>query len=125
MRCHGYNTDFPVVFDQLKAILKPYEPRLSVTADGSEGYSLDTHQPGPNKKPMFFGAAVIKKNYVSFHLMPVYVHPELLNGISDILRKRMQGKSCFNFKALDEDTLAELRQLTERGFEAFRKDGLV
>ncbi len=117
--------DFPTVFDQLKAVLKPYEPRLSVTANDSEGYSLDTHQLGPNKKPMFFGAAVIKKNYVSFHLMPVYVHPELLEGISDGLRKRMQGKSCFNFKALDEDTLAELRQLTERGFEAFRKDGLV
>ncbi len=117
--------DFPTIFDQLKAVLKPYEPRLSVTANDSEGYSLDTHQLGPNKKPMFFGAAVIKKNYVSFHLMPVYVHPELLEGISDGLRKRMQGKSCFNFKALDEDTLAELRQLTERGFEAFRKDGLV
>lgn len=117
--------DFPTVFDQLKAVLKPYEPRLSVTANDSEGYSLDTHQLGPNKKPMFFGEAVIKKNYVSFHLMPVYVHPELLEGISDGLRKRMQGKSCFNFKALDEDTLAELRQLTERGFEAFRKDGLV
>ena len=117
--------DFPAVFAQLKVILKPYEPRLSVTANDSEGYSLDTHQLGPNKKPMFFGAAVIKKNYVSFHLMPVYVHPELLEGISDGLRKRMQGKSCFNFKALDEDTLAELRQLTERGFEAFRKDGLV
>ena len=117
--------DFPTVFDQLKAVLKPYEPRLSVTANDSEGYSLDTHQLGPNKKPMFFGAAVIKKNYVSFHLMPVYVHPELLEGISDGLRKRMQGKSCFNFKALDEDTLAELRLLTERGFEAFRKDGLV
>ena len=117
--------DFPAVFDQLKAILKPYEPRLSVTIDSSEGYSLDAPKAGPNKKPMFFGAAVIKKNYVSFHLMPVYVHPELLEGISDGLRKRMQGKSCFNFKAVDEDTLAELRQLTERGFEAFRKDGLV
>lgn len=117
--------DFPAVFDQLKTILKPYEPRLSVAADGSEGYSLDAPKPGPNKKPMFFGAAVIKKNYVSFHLMPVYVHPELLEGISDGLRKRMQGKSCFNFKALDEDTLTELRQLTERGFKAFQKDGLV
>jgi len=118
-------SDFPAVFDQLKVILKSYEPRLSVTADGSEGYSLDAPKPGPNKKPMFFASAVINKNYVSFHLMPVYVHPELLEGISDGLRKRMQGKSCFNFKAVDEATLAELRQLTERGFDAFLKDGLV
>lgn len=117
--------DFPTVFDQLKAVLKPYEPRLSVTANDSEGYSLDTHQLGPNKKPMFFGAAVINKNYVSFHLMPVYVHPDLLEGLSDNLRKRMQGKSCFNFKAVDDDTLAELSRLTDRGFEAFRKVGLV
>ena len=117
--------DFPAVFDQLKTILKPYEPRLSVTIDSSEGYSLDAPKPGLNKKPMFFGAAVIKKNYVSFHLMPVYVHPELLESLSDQVRKRMQGKSCFNFKALDEHTLVELRQLTERGFDAFRKDGLV
>ena len=117
--------DFPTVFDQLKAVLKPYEPRLSVTANDSEGYSLDTHQLGPNKKPMFFGAAVIKKNYVSFHLMPVYVHPELLEGISDGLRKRMQGKSCFNFKTLDKNTVAELRELTERSFEVFRKDGYL
>ena len=117
--------DFPTVFDQLKAVLKPYEPRLSVTANDSEGYSLDTHQLGPNKKPMFFGAAVVKKNYVSFHLMPVYVHPELLEGISDGLRKRMQGKSCFNFKTLDKNTVAELRELTERSYEVFRKDGYL
>ena len=117
--------DFPTVFDQLKAVLKPYEPRLSVTANDSEGYSLDTHQLGPNKKPMFFGAAVVKKNYVSFHLMPVYVHPELLEAISDTLRKRMQGKSCFNFKTLDKNTVAELRELTERSFEVFRKDGYL
>ena len=117
--------DFHAVFAQLEAILKPYEPRLSITAGSSEGYSLDTHQLGPNKKPMFFGAAVIKKNYVSFHLMPVYVHPELLEGLSNNLRKRMQGKSCFNFKAVDDDTLAELSRLTDRGFEAFRMDGLV
>ena len=117
--------NFPAVLEQLKALLKSYEPHLAVTVDDAAGYSLDSPKLGPNKKPMFFGAAVIKKNYVSFHLMPVYVHPELLDGISDTLRKRMQGKSCFNFKALDEDTLAELRQLTERGFEAFLKDGLL
>ena len=118
-------TDFPAVFEQLKAILEPYAPHTVVTAEGEAGYSLDAPKPGPNKKPMFFASAIVNKNYVSFHLMPVYVHPELLDGISDILRKRMQGKSCFNFKALDEDTLAELRQLTERGFEAYVQDGLV
>jgi hypothetical protein len=27
----------------------------------------------------------------------VYLEPSLLDEISDALRKRMQGKSCFNF----------------------------
>lgn len=119
------NAEFPVVFEQLKAILKPFEPMMSVTVDGEASYSLDAPKPGPNNKPMFFGSAIVNKNYVSFHLMPVYVHPELLNGISEPLRKRMQGKSCFNFKAVDQAALAELAQLAKRGFDAYRTDGLV
>ena len=117
--------DFPVVFDQLKAILKPYEPRLSVTVDSSEGYSLDTHQLGPNKKPMFFGAAVIKKNYVSFHLMPVYAKPELLDALSPALKSRMQGKSCFNFAQIDQPLFQELATLTKAGFASYEEQGFV
>jgi hypothetical protein len=49
------------------------------------------------KKVIFFGAAQIKKNYVSFYLMPVYMFmfPKLLDNISPELKKHMQGKSCF------------------------------
>ena len=88
-----------------------------------EAFSLDAPKKG--KKTMFFGAVQIMKRYVSFHLMPVYVHPELLEGLSDDLRRRMQGKSCFNFTHIDEAQLAELARLTERGMAAFREDGLV
>ena len=28
-------------------------------------------------KPMYFGSVLIQKNYVSFHLFPVYTNPEL------------------------------------------------
>ena len=122
---HGNNTRLPNSLRPTQGRPEPVRASDFPSPQSEAGYSLDSPKLGPNKKPMFFGAAVIKKNYVSFHLMPVYVHPELLEGISDGLRKRMQGKSCFNFKALDEDTLVELRQLTERGFEAYRQDGLV
>lgn len=117
--------EFLAVFHRLREILQQCEPHMDVTTSTAEGYSLDTRKPGPNKKPMYFGSAAIKKNYVSYYLMPVYVHPELLEGVSDQLRKRMQGKSCFNFKAVDEEALAELRELTAKGFAAFQKDGLV
>ena len=65
------------------------------------------------------------KNYVSFHLMPVYGHPPLLAGISPALKKRMQGKACFNFTAIDEALFTELADLTARGYAAFAKVGYL
>jgi len=69
---------------------------------------------------IFFGAAQIKKNYVSFYLMPVYMFPELLKGISPELKKHMQGKSCFNFKKVDPELFKELTKLTKLSVEKFR-----
>jgi hypothetical protein len=59
------------------------------------------------------------KAYVSFHLMPVYASSELVNAISPELKKRMQGKSCFNFKTPDEKLFKELAKLTRAGFKLF------
>ena len=62
---------------------------------------------------MWFGAVRIGKAYVSYHLMPLYMNPTLTGTISTALRKRMQGKSCFNFKTAPEpEILAELKRLT-------------
>jgi hypothetical protein len=101
--------------------LKNYEQRLIVVADEPGRYSLNTPFVEMYKKEVFFGAAQVNKNYVSYHLMPVYVYPQLLEGISKDLKKHMQGKSCFNFKSLDEALFAELGRLTEKGFEMFKE----
>ncbi len=114
--------DFPIVFEQLKNILKPYEPKLTLTADTSDAYSLDGPYSEKWKKVIFFGAAQIKKNYVSFYLMPVYMYPELLKDISPELKKRMQGKSCFNFNKVEPDLFNELASLTRKGVEKFKKE---
>jgi hypothetical protein len=108
------NDDFQAIFNHLKPILLQHEAGLTVTADTATDYALDTQQAGPNGKPLFFGAVQIKKNYVSFHLMPVYMHPDLLDGISPALKKRMQGKSCFNFKSIEPALFDELSMLTQR-----------
>ncbi len=113
-------TDFPLVFEQLKSILKPYAKNLTITADTSTAYSLDGSYSEKYKKVIFFGAAQIKKNYVSFYLMPVYMFPELLKGISPELKKHMQGKSCFNFKKVDPELFKELTKLTKLSVEKFR-----
>lgn len=114
--------EFPLVFKKLKSILKPFAKRLTVKSDTPEAYYLDGPYSEKWKKELFFGAAQIKKNYVSFYLMPIYMCPDLLINISPELKKHMQGKSCFNFKNIEPPLFDELAQLTKQGFERFIKE---
>jgi hypothetical protein len=116
------NNDFPVVFEQLKNILKPYAEKLTVKVDTSDTYYIDGPYSEKWKKQLFFGSAQVKKNYVSFYLMPVYMYPELLQEISPDLKKRMQGKSCFNFKKVESDLFDELAVLTRKSVEKFQQE---
>jgi len=117
--------NFQSAFKKLKSILKKYEPHLTVTGNNADAYSLDAGFSEKYKRVVFFGSVQIKKNYVSCYLMPVYMFPELLQGISPNLRKRMQGKSCFNFAATDEEVFRELALLTKKGFEKFKQEKLL
>ncbi len=114
--------DFPVVFEQLKNILKPCEDQLTVKTNTSDTYYLDSPYSEKWKKELFFGSAQIKKNYVSFYLMPVYMYPELLDNISPELKRHMQGKSCFNFKKVEPALFEELAVLTRKGAEKFKEE---
>jgi hypothetical protein len=116
------NARFQPVFQGLRAILQPYAPHLTVKHDSEELYSLDGSYSQKYKQDLFFGSTQVKKNYVSFYMMPVYMHPELLEAISPGLKKRMQGKSCFNFKNVDEALFEELAELTKRGYERFKQE---
>ncbi len=102
-------------FAALRKILASHAKELKVTADGPKGYSLNTPYSMKWKKELFFGAVQVMKNYVSFHLFPVYMFPDLLDGISEELKARMQGKSCFNFRAPDAALFQELAALTKAG----------
>ena len=119
------NAQSPAVFAELKQALTPHASDLLVTADTPEAYSLDTPYSEKWKKQLFFGSVEIKKNYVSVHLFPVYMYPDLLDAVSDDLKKRMQGKSCFNFKRPDPALQEELVDLTRRGFDRLRSEGIV
>jgi hypothetical protein len=115
--------EFERIFHALRGILVDHAPRLVVVVDAPGRFHLDTGSAAPNGGPLFFASAQIKRNYVSFHLMPVYMHPALLVPVSPALRKRMQGKSCFNFKRLDPLLISELAALTRSGFDAFAEAG--
>jgi len=116
---------FEPIFIRLRKILQNYSKRLTVTEDSPNRYclSLATHSHPRLKGPMPVAWVQIGKAYVSYHLMAVYGYPQLLDACSKELRSRMQGKSCFNFKNIDESLFTELADLTERGFTAFKKAG--
>ena len=112
--------NFRVVFEQLKALLHAFEPPLVVQADTPDNYTLEAPSSLKYPKGFFFGSVRQGKNYVSYHLMPIYMFPDLLEGMSERLKKRMQGKSCFNFTAIDEAYITELTQLTQAGIERIK-----
>jgi hypothetical protein len=117
--------EFKEAFQRLREILVPYAAKLNVVADTDTNYYLETHYVMENKRRLFFAAVRLGKAYVSFHLMPVYASPEIINGLSPELRKHMQGKSCFNFKTVDEKLFKELEKLTKLGFKKFSDPAFV
>lgn len=106
--------DLAAVHDRLRAILVPYFGSLSVTKDSPDGVAVE--YPGLEGKPWGFVAATrLGERYVSFYLMSVYAMPDLLDSMSPELRRRMQGKSCFNFTKIDEPLMTELEAITAAG----------
>ena len=125
MGTNGKQDQREAAFGALRQILTPYAAHMTVDRDEPDDYYLTAGVHPRTGKPTFFGAAQIKKSYVSFHLMPVYIYPDLLEAASESLRSRMQGKSCFNFRAPDQALFDELAELTRRGFERYESEGLL
>jgi hypothetical protein len=113
------------VFAVLKSVMAPFAAKLDTKQDDDSVLYVDTRYIQKNKKPMYFGAVMLKKSYVSYHLMPVYVKPEILKGLSPELKNRMQGKSCFNFSEIDKPLFKELAALTKAGFQSYKDQGFV
>jgi hypothetical protein len=114
-------SEFETVFLELRDLLRKHAGSLQVKDDGPTSYWLETGVHPQLKKRMCAAGVEIRKGYVSYHLMAVYVSPELLDSVSRKLKARMQGKSCFNFKVSDPVLFAELEQLTLRGFAGFSR----
>jgi hypothetical protein len=108
------------VFAALKDILEPYEKELHVLPYKPEYYCLVTRLAVHKGKPVWFAAIRMGKNYVSYHFMPVYMNAAMQKRIPAELKKRMQGKACFNFSEVDAALFRQLSELTAAGFEGYR-----
>ena len=102
--------DLHEVETRLRAILEPYRDQLTVSKEGPEGMYLEL--PGYEGTPWgYVGGTRVGKAYVSYYLMGAY-DGGLQSSMSPELRKRMQGKTCFNFTKVDEQLFSELERIT-------------
>lgn len=114
-------TNFQSTFETLRAVLERNSKNLIVSADKPGDFQVASATlKDRSGRPLFLGAVQIRKNYVSYHLIPVYAVPKLLKTLSPDLKKRMQGKSCFNFTTVEKTHAKELDALTKAGFEAMK-----
>jgi hypothetical protein len=120
-------SDFGTVFQSLREIMARHESALVVKADKPGNYTVVSPKPYKpyNNKELYFGAVMTQKNYVSYHLFPLYIFPKLAQGLSPELKKRKQGKACLNFSSVDEGLFQQLDALTRKGFEEFRRRELL
>ena len=118
-------TDFSIIFTRLRSILQDHASTFHVSVDTADHYCLEIKYSKMFKKAFTVAWFMISKSYVSFHYMPIYFAPVLQKELSTGLKARMQGKSCFNFKTVDEGLFEELRQLTKKGFDLSKKMNIV
>ncbi|OYW16323.1 MAG: hypothetical protein B7Z39_01645 [Novosphingobium sp. 12-64-8] len=108
------------VFAALRETMLRSGSSMHVTQDEPGNLVLKTPWIEPGKaEPAWFGAVQLKKNYVSCHLMPLYALPGLRANLDPDLLKRMQGKSCFNFKKVEPALFDALERLTEECATAY------
>jgi hypothetical protein len=116
---------FAAAFFGLKRIFAPHVKHLNVNADTRSRFYLETKAPTYKGKPLFFGAVISGRTYVSFHLMPLYWDESLRKKVSPELKKHMQGLSCFNFTGPEPVLFRELGKLTSAGLALYRRKNLL
>lgn len=114
--------DLAPVFAALRKLLESYRGSLAVQTDKPGSYHTEIPTILHRKKPLYFAGVRTGKNYVSFHLLYMYFHPTAKKALSPALKKRMQGKACFNFTTVDEDCFAELGRLIGDGLKIFKSE---
>jgi hypothetical protein len=81
--------DLAPVFARFKQVLDSCPGGWVVNGDPESYTYLESATAVCRGRPLWFAGVRKGKNYVSFHLMPVYACPELLKGMSSALKKRM------------------------------------
>ena len=126
--------DFDATFELLCAMLRDHAEGLTVAEDSANRFCLEAVPGlatlaawgGKARRPAIPVAWVERgKTYVGYHLMGLNGNSALVDRLSDGLKARMQGKTCFNFRRASEAPLDELNEVTAASIAALRRAGYV
>ncbi len=113
------------IFDEITRIFSKYTPPLTVVSKFDSRYELvskkEVEIAGRKFKELYFGAAIIQKNYVGFYMMTIYMHTELIEKIPENLKKCLKGKSCFHIKKWDAQMKKDIEKTVKDGFDCYKK----
>jgi hypothetical protein len=117
------------IYRGLKIILKRCEGPFQPKVDGDRSYDLwsfkDLVIAGRKRKEVFFASIVIRKTYVGFYYMPIYIDVGLSNVFKPELLKLLKGKSCFYIRDLSPDIASQIEEALKIGYELYKERGWV
>jgi hypothetical protein len=128
------NAELRSVFARLRELLAAHASEFAIAFDTTDRYGLEAPA-GPATLRAWGGKArapiipiawvEVRKAYVSYHLIGIEGNKKLLATLSQPLRARMHGKTCFNFKVADEVPIPELESITAESFGGLRRTGFI
>jgi hypothetical protein len=100
---------------RLLAILVPYEDRL----EWASIYGNRALRRRGAAAHQWFAFVKPASKHVGFYLLPLHAWPELREGLSPALARRLTGASALTFPAFDEALFTELEELVARAYERY------
>ena len=111
-----------VIFEALAAVLAPYLHLFEAEMHPRMGYCLKTWGEWPTE--VYFAGVQWSEEGLHFHLFPLQKHPNLIDGVSEELRRHRQGTISFRFDTFEPELFAELAAMTSVAFDTLRADGV-
>ena len=119
------------IFSTIKKVLQDHCPPLVEKQDKKETYEVIGNIPAPYRYKkeiipgMFFAAAVMRKDNVSFYFFCNYIHPEEFQKLAPTAMMHLDGKSCFHFKKEEQAPEKELRAMVKKGITLYKREGWI
>lgn len=122
--------DLTAIQAYLIEVLQGQKKVLKAVIDTEERYevtgTIEAMQGKKKVDGIYFASVVPKPKDIRFYFFPLYTHrDELLDSLSEELKKSLKGKTCFHLKAISDDMEKEIKTMVARGVKLFQKDGLL